>query len=170
MHARADTTLQMLLEEWDNGVFVPSGGTTVAPLRVMEHPQLRELWRNQTLIRNHVGRLKRLVYALHRRVLGLPYQVRAAHKGETEVPTSKEAMTLEEAVAALQRIERAKRRVEEGGGISFLMNKLLPTFQQEPTPGDYEKELQAVGGDELLQRLFTRRSSEWRALPIVPPQ
>lgn len=55
-------------DEWNLGVLI-RGGEMTAPLRILEHPDLRTVWRRGNTMRDVIHLRKSVIYALHRRVV-----------------------------------------------------------------------------------------------------
>lgn len=63
--------LNKLWEEWELGILL-KGNRRTAPLWVLEHPSLRNVWRCQGKMIDEVSWRKKVIYAIHRRVHGAP--------------------------------------------------------------------------------------------------
>ena len=53
------------------GVLLPDA-TRLAPLRVLEHPELSDIWRTGDEMRKGINLRKTVIYAIHRRLTGGP--------------------------------------------------------------------------------------------------
>lgn len=81
-HPPGYNSLAQVVSEWDEGVTVDTkeGQRRIAPLRILEHPEMLvhkkgsqgPVWRNGAAMRKYISSIKVLVYAVHRRVSGGP--------------------------------------------------------------------------------------------------
>ena len=124
----AECTIETLWSDWEDGI-VLKDGTRTAPMRVLEHPLLRKVWRLPGL-RTAVSHRKAVIYAIHRRLHGLARQTSELQTGQ---PLAYLSMSLGEAKAELEGMRGGKGKALT---VTELSRKLGPT---EMTPADYEK-------------------------------
>ncbi len=157
MHA-AEFTFPTLFKAWDFSLHIRTytGGERgeqnfpaydAAPLRIMEYPGVFGQWRT-LYATGDISRLKIVLYAVHRRVVGEGY--RDAIGG----PMLYDPKTLVEAIAAVKSLATGNK------GISWLGNKDGVAKLKEGTPAEYEKRVAELG---LTDSLFLSISSEWEA-------
>jgi hypothetical protein len=136
MPSKASISTVML--DWDEGLYMQQSNTRVAPLRILEHPKLRNLWKFGDVVHKHVGFWKVVVYAVHRRVAGL-----SRHNGDNVVH---QGMSLEAAVEQVQQIldrhtssmgDNGRSKAVNKPGLSKLVTSLLPGSKW--TPSKYEE-------------------------------
>ena len=169
-YALENCTITDVLDDWDTGVKVvivhpgrkqpkaakhtchgssdteqnkPKVRATIAPLRFLEcHDHIRRNWRGLNC-RQHVQRIKSIVYALHMRVFGMPYKrEEAAHP----------PMSLQGAIEEVTKIAGGPDNLK----LSHLVRNTIPKIQWSNS--DYEKVLAAEKNDSL----YTKPSSEWK--------
>lgn len=113
-------TLSSLWEQWHEGV-VLKDGTRSAPLKVLERPELRKVWRTEGL-KGPMSYRKALIYAVHRRVHGY-----ARQKSEVAgLAPVHEPMPVEEAIAALQARPNAKGKAQTLTELSRSLDEMSP--------------------------------------------
>ena len=140
----AEYTLQLLWDEWTKGVVLTTA-TRLAPLRILEHKPLCDVWRSGKSMRTHISLRKTVIYAIHRRLTGGP-------KSLADIAPQKK-MSLAEAFAELRAMvgyvatagdkklsDLDRQRKEDG--VSKLANSILN--QQEIMPEDYESQYSLV--------------------------
>jgi hypothetical protein len=104
-----------------------------APLRVLEDPSLRNIWRNGEKIRPHIRLVKQIVYAVDRRVRGVP-----RNAAEADSTTQHEAMTFEQACADLEEAARGPGAGDSASSMSQMARDVVPTLL-EFNPAEYEQ-------------------------------
>ncbi|EFJ41719.1 hypothetical protein VOLCADRAFT_98326 [Volvox carteri f. nagariensis] len=65
-------TVGDLWSEWTEGILLPRRRGRLAPLSVLEHRDLRSVWRSGKDMIKNINLRKTVIYALHRRVCGQP--------------------------------------------------------------------------------------------------
>ncbi len=116
----AGCTLEALWEQWHEGIALKDG-TRSAPLKVLERPQLRKVWRTEGL-KGLMCYRKALIYAVHRRVHGF-----ARQKGEVAglVPLHS-PMSVGEAIAELQATPNARGKSQTLTELSRNLGEMAP--------------------------------------------
>eukprot|EP00798_Chlamydomonas_sp_ICE-L_P010451 gene10451-8406_t len=158
-------SIKEVLEMWDHGVKVHQDGKEfqLAPLRVLEHPQLRELWRYTTgaSIGKTILIIKNVVYALHRRVMGFPRK--AGDAGKPKMQLDEAIKDLNKALLdyTLSRIQGATANPKASQAGLYKLGEPIITANKEHclaeyTPVKYEKEV--LRGDHAI---FTLCSGTW---------
>ncbi|GLC43056.1 hypothetical protein PLESTF_000307400 [Pleodorina starrii] len=123
-----------LWREWTEGVLLPRREGRLAPLCILEHPDLRSVWRSGRDMIKEINFRKAVIYALHRRIFGQPRSKEAA---TAAAQTQYEVMDLAAAWADLQ------REYQQGGRAPSV--SLLSRTIREWKPSDYEEYAQQSG-------------------------
>lgn len=157
-------TIEEVLALWDDGANISLKGKEykLAPLRVLEHPKLRNLWRYSgpgTSMGKPTTLIKNVVFAVHRRVMGFP---RKPDDG------SHTPMTLHEAIKDLEQVLSSYKSRFNGphekclatASLHKLAEELITGKKEyclnEYNPRDYEDDV--LVGDSSV---FTSCSSMW---------
>lgn len=132
--------LSSIWREWTHGISVSGKGQIlrIAPMRLLELPAMRDAWRSGDTMRAAVHERKTAIYAIHRRVHGLP---------RFDGDECHEPMTVDAAFQQLQGLLSGKQ------GISFLVKTALSARtspHKEFTPDAYEKYVEANRGSTYL--------------------
>jgi hypothetical protein len=112
----------------------------MAPLRVMEDTSqcpsglpLRSIWRNGPKMASHISLVKRIVYAIDRRVRGAPRNAL-----EAADQTQHGAMTFQQACLDLEDAAKQMEAGRQAGSMSRMARVVVPSLQ-EFSPEEYEQ-------------------------------
>jgi hypothetical protein len=116
----AGCTFEALWDQWNQGVTLKDG-TRSAPLKILERPELRKVWRTEGL-KVSMSYRKVLIYAVHRRVYGF-----ARLKGEVvgSAPVHP-PMSLAEALAELRDVPNSKGKAQTLSELSRNLGEMSP--------------------------------------------
>ncbi len=155
LFSTSTSSIRDVLDDWDNGVKVvisypgrdqpkaaehhvesydteqckPKDKATIAPLRFLEcNEKIKHCWRAKNC-RQHIQRIKTIVYALHKRVLGMPY-----NKTDADANVARPPMSLQSAIEELTNYTNSK--LDLVSTVSMLASTKIQKIQW--TASDYE--------------------------------
>eukprot|EP00798_Chlamydomonas_sp_ICE-L_P025448 gene25448-11111_t len=162
------SSIKGVLEVWDNGVKVNQDGKEyqLAPLKVLEHPALRHLWRF-TGPGSSMGKaillIKNVVYAVHKRVMGFPRKSEDVDHQQMSLAGAIE--DLEQVLGVYTQRDQGPSATQRAQPSLYKLAETLITGNKEfclseYTPNQYEEKV--LKGDHAI---FTLCSGMWSQPP-----